>query len=162
MELSRQDKINIITEHINSVQDNNLDKIYKFFINDKKDTAKVVNIDKTTDKYKIALKFINQILQNIGKTQITDMTEFKRISRDDIIKDINKKTFELMESELFKYFDKRTCGWYRRKTIKDSILPFIRGMCKELGYLLKYVSGSIQKNNYTKTHQLYSINSAKI
>ncbi len=63
----------------------------------------------------MALKFINEILKNIGKKEINDLTEFIGIDRLDIIKDINKETFERMEDKLFKYFDKVKCGWYQKK-----------------------------------------------
>ena len=37
-----------------------------------------------------------------------------------------------MESELYKYFDKEKCGYYRKTN--TYVLNFIRGMIKQLGY----------------------------
>lgn len=164
MSLSKQDKINLLKDNLNNIPDDQINRLYKKYIDNKNNNNKKnkeVNkdkIDKTADKYKLALKFVNKILHNIDKPQITDLADFKKILRNDIIKTINKKTFEDMEDELFKYFDKRTCGWYRRKQIKDPVLPFLRGMCKELGYSLNYSQIDVRKNNVTKTHMYYSIN----
>lgn len=115
------------------------------------------NVDKNSDNYKIALQFINKILENIGKTKITDLTEFKDINRDDIITETNKNTFIGMQKELFKYFNKKKCGWYQRKQVQHYILTFLRKMCKELHLSFKYITKDITVNRLFKTCSLYYI-----
>ena len=51
-------------------------------------------ITKDSEKYKVALKLVNKILVNLGKDEITDLTDFKDIDREDIIKDVNKKALD--------------------------------------------------------------------
>jgi hypothetical protein len=98
----------------------------------KKKVDNVVNVvDKTTDKYKVALKFINKLLKNIDKKEITDLTEFVDIDRLDIIKEENKIILEEMKGELFKEFDKHKCRYYYKKG-DNYMLNIIRGLCKEL------------------------------
>lgn len=126
----------------------------------KKESVKVnKEIDKTTDKYKMALKLVNAILKNLNKDPIDDLTEFKDIDREDIIKDDNKKVLKDMEGELFNVFDKKKCGYYRKTD--NLVLNTLRGICKEVG-----VEFVIEKKNrydkfndkiYKRTGYFYSI-----
>lgn len=120
--------------------------------NDKK-----INIDMSTDKYKVVLSFINKILENLKKDKIHDLRDFKNIDRDDIISDINKKTFDDMKDIIFEHFSKQRCGWYERSKIKNYILSIIRRMCKDIGLMFKYVKKDISNGNYHKSHLFYSI-----
>ena len=61
-------------------------------------------VDTSGEKYKVALKFINKILVNLEKEEIDELTDFKDIDREDIIKDVNKETLKEMEGEIFKHF----------------------------------------------------------
>ena len=113
--------------------------------------------DKNSDQYKIVLKFINQVLVNIGKKEIDDLTKFVDISRNDIIKDCNKHLLENMEKEIFALFDKTKCGWYRRKTTQNYILTFLRYICTCLGLTFTYHELKKQENNIVVSTTLYSI-----
>jgi len=117
--------------------------------------------DKNSDKYKIALKFINKILINLKKDELDDLTNFKNIDRENIILDINKKTLNDMEKEIFKYFDKAKCGYYRRNDTKHYILTFLRCICNDLNlsfsYYKKDITEIVNNKNYRKTHVYYSI-----
>lgn len=114
-------------------------------------------VDKTDNKYLIALKFINKILINIKKNPVDDLTKFQNIDRDDIILDINKKTLADMENEIYKYFDKTKLCWYKRKKIKHYILTILRGISKELGLKFSYVQKNIVTGRLNKTCLFYSI-----
>ena len=128
-----------------------------------KQTNKTKIIDTSTERYKVLLKFINKILTNLNKEEIATITDFKNIDRIDIIKDINKKTLNNMSSEIFKYFNKQKCGWYRlkRNESKGIVLHIIRGMCKEIGLSLvfqkKTIFERINDKAYGRTHLIYSI-----
>ena len=100
------------------------------------------DIDKTTDKYKILLLFVNGILKNIGKEEIDDLVKFRDIDRLDIIKQENKVLLDEMAPTLFKHFNKNKCGYYRKT--KNLPLNCLRGMCKEMGFVFK-------KRQFTKT-----------
>ena len=171
MEVSKQDILSLI----NNLDEQDLKKIYNDYKNlfikkekvSSKDedyvelTSKNKVIDKSSDKYKIALKFINKILFNIGKPEINDLRDFKNIDREDIIKDVNKETLEAYEGKLFEYFDKVKCGWYRKKTINNYILTFLRNMCNIIGtqfiYEKRDITEKVNGKNYRKTHVFYSI-----
>ena len=126
----------------------------------KNKTVKVVEKEPLdSPKYKLALKFVNKILVNIGKDEVDDLTKFVNIDREDIIKEVNRKSLEEMEGELLKLFDKKKLGLYRRT---DTIaLNCLRGMMKEIGYKLikeqKDITSTIDGQNYRKTHMIYHI-----
>ncbi len=115
-------------------------------------------LDKDSEKYKVALKLINRILVNIGRDEVDDLTKFKDVNREDIIKDTNTISFMELQSELFKYFDKVKCGWYRRKTTKNYILTFIRYMCDDMGLNFEYHEYKKQNNKIVVSTVFYKIN----
>ena len=119
----------------------------------------MVKIEKDSDKYKIALKLLNKILINLGKEEIDDLTKFIDIDREDIIKDINVKALDELEGELFGYYNKSKCGYYRKTDAL--VLNCIRGMMKEAGFEFtakkKEKNEKINGKSYKRSHFLYSI-----
>ena len=118
-------------------------------------------INKNSDKYKVALKFINKILTNLGKAEVADLLEFKDIDRKLLVTDNTKKILTDMEKELHKQFDKVKCGYYRRNKTKDYILTFMRYMCDDIGLQFtstkRDVSQLINGETFRNTHRFYSI-----
>src|SRR5579885_1406108 len=133
--------------------------LFKF--NEKKEIKiekpKIV-INKSSEKYKIALKLVNGILVNIGKSPIDDLTNFKNIDRNDIIKDVNRKLLESMETEIYKYYNKTKCGFYRKKGNKRYIIRVIEVMCEDLGQVMTYKKKGTHVKSISKTNYIYSIN----
>jgi len=86
------------------------------------------------EKYKVTMKFINAILNNIGKEPIVDLAKFVDIDRLDLMKDINKTTLESMESEIFQYFDRRKCRYDLPS--KNTVLNCLQVMLHEFNYSL--------------------------
>src|SRR5437667_169198 len=48
--------------------------------------SKYEKIDKNSEKYKITLEFLNALLKIMGKEEIKDITEFKDIKRQELLK----------------------------------------------------------------------------
>jgi len=119
------------------------------------------NIDKNSDKYKVALKFINKILSNLGKDNVDDLTKFVDVDRKLLVNDNTKKILSDMTNELHDHFDKVKCGYYRRNKTKDYILTFIRYMCNDIGLSFastkRDVSQLINGETLRNTHRFYSI-----
>lgn len=144
-----------------------LDMIYKYYVlkehcknevhKPKKAKKLIIKsgppVDKTTIKYKLLLEYVNNILKNMGKEAIDDLTEFKEIDRLDIIKEKNKEMLDEMAPTLFKHFRKQN---YYRKT-KSIVLNCMRGMCKEVGVQLINRKQNIVRNTILKTHFFYTI-----
>jgi len=116
-------------------------------------------IDKTTDKYKVTLKFVNKILLNLGKEEINDLTKFQNIDREDIIKEVNMQTLKEMENDILDVYDKRACGFYNKT--KSFVLNCLRHMVKELGFTFKPVKKDKceyrEGKSCKRTHYFYSI-----
>ena len=117
-------------------------------------------VTKDSDKYKVALKLVNKILINLGKDEIDDLTNFKDIDREDIIKDVNKQALDGLAKEIFKHYDKKKCGYYRKTDAL--VLNVLRGMMKDTGFKLSKKQEDKHKvidgQNFRKTYMLYSIN----
>lgn len=129
-------------------------------LNNESNEQIITKVDKDSDKYKIALKFVNKILVNIGKDEIDDLTKFMDIDREDIIKEVNKDSLKEMESELFPLFDKNKCNYYRKTD--NLVLNCLRGIIRQVGLtpvnIKKDITTTINGQNYRKTHMIYSIN----
>lgn len=163
--LTNKDLLKLIkSSNLNESTKRKINELVK--IDEKKEKSKIkkVNydkliksIDKSSDKYKIALKLINKLLENMGKQQIDDLKKFKNINKNDIITEINKKTFNDLEEEIFMQFDKTRCGWYRRNTINNYLLSFLRCMCLDVGLKLVHVNKEKNVNGVIENFVLYSI-----
>ena len=119
-----------------------------------------IKIEKDSEKYKVTLKLLNKILVNIGKEEIDDITKFKDIDREDIIKDVNVKALCEMEKELFtEHYSKKKCGYYRKTNAM--VLNCIRSMMKDAGFEFtkkkKEKNEKINGKSYKRSHFLYSI-----
>lgn len=114
-------------------------------------------VDMTTEKYKILLKLINQILTNLNKPNVNDLREFKNIKREMIILDIHEQSFKALEKEIFKHFEKKQCNWYGRKNLQHYILTFLRCACKDIGLQFVYERKNIMKNSVVQTKLTYKI-----
>ena len=146
----------IIQKLIDFINENNKIKQKKLEEGEKKPEKFKNIIDKNSDKYKVVLDLVNKILINIGKKPIDDLTNFQKIDRLDIIKEINIKMLIDIEDNIFKYFDKKKCGYYRKT--ESIVLNLLRSLCKELGLKLTKKKGNKIVNNYIQTHYFYSIN----
>lgn len=161
MEISKEDAV----KWFGQLDNETIKKIYKYY--NKRNKAQEIttetktnSIDKTTVKYKLLLKYVNAILSNIeGKSQITDLTDFTNIDREQIIKESNQKVLDKMETELFEHFDKYKCGYYRRTG--HSVLGYLKGMCREVGLALvvtkKDICEKINGKSYRRTGYFYRI-----
>ena len=117
-------------------------------------------VDKNSDKYKIVLKFVNKVLENINKSRIDDLKDFKNIDRLDFLSESNTKILEEMENEIWKYYNKRTCGAYHNSD--NRTLNVFRGMIRENNLKLCYIKKEITEKTgvnkgFRKTHYIYHI-----
>lgn len=157
---TREEKLNVL-KSVDKLDDKQIEALYKLYqdvVKKQEEEKKNIleELDKNTaKKYKIGLKIVNKILENIGKSQIQDLTEFKHIERVDLLKQENKDVLLEMDDEIFSLFDKIKCAYYRKTD--NYVLNFLRGMCKELDLKLTSHKKDLYKNNYRYTHTYYSI-----
>ena len=152
----------LIIKEINKLDADNFKLLKQYIIklnNNKKNKDKIITkkriIDKTTEKYKLLLKYVNGILKNMNKDEIDDLIDFQNIDRTYIIKKENIDLLNKLAPDLFKCFNKDKCGYYRKT--KNIALNCLRGMCKEIGLTLKYKTRNVLKDHYMETFSQYHI-----
>lgn len=155
MSLTKAEKISALTKKKVTLEDlpmSVINKLYTEHIEEKKPKK---DIDKTTDKYIVLLEFVNGMLKNIGKDEITDLRDFKDIYREDILKEENKQLLISMQKRLFTHFNKRNSGYYRKGS--GWPLNVLRGMCKEIDLEITYKREQRSKNCVIDVKMLYTI-----
>lgn len=121
-------------------------------------------IDKNSVEYKAILKYANVILTNAKKDNITDLLEFKKISRVEILKECNREPLlNGIAAEIFETgkFDKHK-GNYYKKHLKTWHYNVFKSVVNQLGLNLKPIqvttSSKLETGHYAiKSHIVYSI-----
>ena len=121
------------------------------------DNIKNKAIEKVQQKYNILLKFINKLLENMNKNNIDIITDFKEISREELIIEDNNRIFNDMKEEIMTSFNKYKLKYTQEDTIKTYIITIIKLMCEELElrFTTIYKTKRINKKKITETY--YSI-----
>lgn len=151
-------------ENHSTLSDEYVDTLYTTHIINKKNDykpikkKKVIEIDKTTKKYKVLLKLVNRLLLAMKKDEIEDLLEFQLIDRKEIVS-CDKNIIKKLEPKLFKAFKKGHC--FYRKQAPSYNLNILKYLIKEIGMkmLRKQKNIHTSENNklYVKTHAYYSI-----
>lgn len=120
-------------------------------------------VDKTDEKYKLILEFLNSILVKIGKEQIDDITKFQKIKREDLLKPECKLILNQYLEKLVAIFGKNKICYRMKDQIDTYILTVIRNIISESGYNFESKSttknNTISNRNYKQDYYLYySIN----
>lgn len=123
---------------------------------DIKDDDVTTVIDTSTQKYKILLEIINNILANSGKEHVDNLCEFS-IRKNTLINEKNMSMFSEYEEKLFEYFDKTKCGWYKKRHVKNYIITFLKSALKDIGLKLISIEKSTHKNNEIVRYVMYKI-----
>ena len=125
------------------------------------DISQAKIIERHNNKKEILLKLLNAITLKIKNENITSLTDFCNIDRDEIIKEEITDIFHKMTGEIFQHFLKSACGWNRKSLTKNFLLTFLRYACKDLGYKFgwskKDKSRIIDGKKYRRVHYLYSV-----
>lgn len=110
-------------------------------------------------KYNLALKFVNKILTNANKPPITQLTEFKDVIRQEIVADKNLQALTEMEKDIYTYFDKTKCGFYRKSN--NYVFNCLRGVLRQIEYKIMNIEQDrtikINGINYRKKFMIYRI-----
>ena len=120
------------------------------------------NIDKTDDKYKLVLEFLNALLVVIGKPQIDDITKFQNIKREDLLKQECTQVLNNYLDRLVKEFGKSTLLYSKRHKIDTYLLTIIKSIVLNWGYQFKsyqkHTSKQISDNLYDRNYwMVYTI-----
>lgn len=124
------------------------------YTNDKKDQQ---NIETKQDRMKrIALEILNKILVEFGHKEINELCEFVEIKRDELIDDKCLKIINDNMKYIFKNgFNKTECNVYQK--IKYLQLSILKGMMKQIGYVLNSRNKKKMINGISSIHTVYYV-----
>ena len=170
--ISREDKLKILglDEKLSRKQlsDDVLEILYE---KKKKDESKpksgihikkpkvVKIINKNDTKYKLVLEFLNAILVKLDKKPIEDITQFKKIKRDELLKPECNEILNQYLDRLAEVFGRTVICYRMKNNIETYLLTVLRNIVTNIGYIFE--SSSITKNetlsnrNYKQTYNLY-------
>ena len=110
----------------------------------KKQKHEKVSID--SDKYKVTMVFLNDLLEAMNKNKIEVITEFKNVDRKELLTDACNTVMNKHITDIIKHFGKTKICYYRRAEIDHYILTLIKYLTSLCGY--QFVSAN--SVNYTK------------
>ena len=139
----KSDKVNdeSITEIYNKIMEMNNPQKLKGIISTK--TSKYEKVNDQSDTYKITLTFLNDLLKVFNKQEITKITDFKEINRNDLT---NPKCDEILNAHLpiiINHFGKTKIRHNEKNDHKCYILSVIKYLTMYCGY--NFVSNRTQK-----------------
>ena len=107
----------------------------KSYVYTKKPKNPKVNNDDI--KYKVVLKFLNEILEQLNVEDITNITEFRNIKRNDILSDQCKIIIDNNIDNLCGAFGKVKLDYYNRSIRKAYMATLLRRLVTLCGYSLE-------------------------
>ena len=146
------------------LSDKLLNNLYEKFLALKKEQEKPkpsVHISKAKNeqktgkedpKYKLFLEFLNSIMVKIGKDQINDITQFKEIKREDLLKPECLQVLNQYLERLTKQFDKHNFAYQFKDETESYIIILIKRITHQLGYNFE----SKKKETIKKANDEYS------
>jgi hypothetical protein len=106
-----------------------------------------------TERDQLILKFVNNILKNMDKPKINNLTEFKNITKTELVIDRNDNLAKSYSKLFLKHFSKKEIKYYDMERIKHYSITLLRSILKN-NYELNYVK-SIKMNNSNMTYTGY-------
>lgn len=123
---------------------------------------KCEKIDIDCNKYKVFLKFLNDLLKKMNRNVIADITQFKNIRRDDLLKEACDKALNENINDIIKHFGRSKIRYHEKDKHKCYVLAVIKYLVSLCGY--QFVINTICKWDITNemSHEdrysiLYSI-----
>jgi hypothetical protein len=105
----------------------------------------------------ILLRLINNVFKVIGKKKINKLTDFKRISREELTGERVDNVLSSMEDEFYEHFSKSDGGYYRKNLVDNYFLCALRGCVKSMGYTLQSKNHKITANGVAERKTFYTI-----
>lgn len=117
----------------------------------------VLFINAMDAKEKLVLKFFNRVIKYIKSDNIEDLTDFEEIDRRYLIDNEIREIIDEMHDDLRKKIPEMSSTYYRRNSVKEFNLVYMRGLCKAIGK--KFVVNDIRivRKRILKVYHMYSI-----
>ena len=130
--VNRAIKLDFIKNNMDNLDDAELKTVEKLII----DSFKKIE---TTDsiRKRVALEIINRILIALNKEPIYDLTDFKNVSREELLSERCNDVITRNKSYILQNkFNKQGCNIYQEKKIANPHFSLLKGMWKQANYLL--------------------------
>lgn len=102
--------------------------------NDKTRRAISKKVEKDSDTYKVTLEFLNAILKSIDKKEITDITEFKNITRKELLKPECNQALDNNIAKVLKHFGRSKIRYDMKNKYACYVLTVIKYLTSFCGY----------------------------
>lgn len=119
-----------------------------------KKPKKTIKLDHNSEKYKVTLKFLNALLTCIGMPEINNLTDFKEVRRNDLIKEECEKILDNHLEDIIKQFGRTTILIRNRNVKKAYIITVIKSIVLDCGYAFKSES---KMNSTIMDHGRYDV-----
>jgi len=130
--VNRATKLDFIKNNMDNLDDTELKTVEKLII----DSFKKIETDDSIRK-RVALEIINRILIALNKEPIYDLTDFKNISREELLSErCNDVITRNREYILLNKFNKQGCNIYQEKKIASPHFSLLKGMLRQANYSL--------------------------
>lgn len=110
-------------------------------------TSKCNKVTKSDPKYVITLEFLNALLKALGKEEIIDITNFRDIRRDDLLKDECNQALQDYLQKIIEIYGKSKIVYDKRDKIDSYIITVIKALVDKLGYDFT----SVRKQTFKKS-----------
>lgn len=173
-ELTREFKLEKLglnlTNSKSQISDDILNELYNKFIEINKPSSKYRikqskcdKVDKEDEKYIVTLKFLNAILITLGKDQIKEITQFKNIRREELLKEECKAILPEYLDKLIELFGKTKLRYRDKNITNQYILMVLKLLVINCGYSFKAIDkkklifSSIKKKYERENYVVYEI-----
>ena len=150
--LNRMDKILHIKSNLIFIENDNLETLKDIVF----DAVNYVESEEDK-KLRITLEIINKILHANNYPEIKNLTDFVDIKRDIMLSEESINVVNENKEYIFKNgFNKTGCKIYHTY-IKSPHLSIIKGMLKEIGYMIKSKMEGKSVNKIREMYMIYTI-----
>ena len=168
--LSREEKFKLIglTDIFPEISDETLAKMYNNYIKNKCPLygnitiikAKNEKVSNDSEKYKVTINFLNDILQAINHNAITEITQFNNVSKIELLTNQCNIVLDLHIESIINIFGKTKINYGSRTKMKYYVISVIKSIITNCGYSIKvvrerkfdHISKYTNKMNYNVTY----------
>ena len=148
--MTRRDKIIYVENNLEFIDEHGISDIKKLII-----VALICNETQGEKMNRIGLEIINKILVSIEKPEITDVSNFSKISRKSLKSELCKNIINENMNYIFENgFNKVEFAPYL-KSLKSPQIAFLRAMLKQIGYEMQGKNRTVYSGDTKHTETFY-------
>ena len=115
-----------------------------------------MSTDINIERNQLILEFINKLLVNMNKPEISVLTDFKNVTKDEISTNQNNELAKVYVNKFLKYFKKGDIKYYETTRAKNYVIILLKNIIKP-DYKLSYSQKIKMKNTIMNYEAHYYI-----